>query len=184
MERDAVAARRFHRTRNLVTLGIAEHEGGKGLLQRIARAVLLFESSNRNSVQFHFLSQSSLEDSNGVQLGQRLGPAHLKNRRWVRRLCGHRQSKSDNIVNGDVADFRVACAVNASAAVGGVAAERRAQPHFHEIRRSEDGDAHFGGQKTLLAIALGRFQRRVHTNVPRIRRIDKVAHASALCTLN
>src|SRR2546429_3889970 len=98
VERDAVAARRFHRTRNLVTLGIAEHEGGKGLLQRIARAVLLFESSNRNSVQFHFLSQSSLEDSNGVQLGQRLGPAHLKNRRWVRRLCGHRQSKSDNIV--------------------------------------------------------------------------------------
>src|SRR5947199_7286797 len=133
VERDAVAARRFHRTRNLVTLGIAEHEGGKGLLQRTARAVLLFESSNRNSVQFHFLSQSSLEDSNGVQLGQRLGPAHLKNRRWVRRLCGHRQSKSDNIVNGDVSEFRFDCAVNSSVAVGGVEVEIRDQLKYHKI---------------------------------------------------
>src|SRR5437667_12817493 len=82
VERDAVAARRFHRTRNLVTLGIAEHEGGKGLLQWIARAVLLFERSNRNSVEFHFLSQSSIDHSNGVILGQSLGPAHQNTRRW------------------------------------------------------------------------------------------------------
>ena len=69
MKRDAILACGFQAAGNGVSLGITNHEGGEGLLQRIGGAVLLFEGSKRHSLQFGLLAQSTLENSNGVELG-------------------------------------------------------------------------------------------------------------------
>ena len=56
MERNAIAARSFRRSWDCVTLGVGNHKGCKELLQRIRRAMLLFESRKLHFVQFELLS--------------------------------------------------------------------------------------------------------------------------------
>lgn len=56
VERNAVAARSLQGARNFVSPRVTDHEGSKGLFERVAGAVLLFESGKRDAVHFNFLS--------------------------------------------------------------------------------------------------------------------------------
>src|SRR5690242_17892418 len=107
-KRDAVLARGFEAARNRVSPGITNHESGKGLLQRIGGVVLLFESGKRDFLDFALPAKRTLESCNGVELGERLRPAHLKKGRWMRRICRYGQSKCHNIMKRNVAHFRLA----------------------------------------------------------------------------
>src|SRR5215831_13995950 len=102
----------------------------------------------------------------------------------MRRVCGYSQGKGNNVVKRDVADFRVAGTVNASATVGRIEAEHGAQPYFHEIGRAQDCGAHSGIEETLLAITLGCFEWRVLADVSRIGGVDKVLDAGSLSAIN
>ena len=57
VQHDTVAVRSLQGTRNFVSPGITNHEGSKGFLQRVGRAVLPFESGKRDSVDGNFLSR-------------------------------------------------------------------------------------------------------------------------------
>src|SRR5579859_5301798 len=106
VKRDAVLACGFHAARNRVSLGITDHESGKGLLQRISGAVLLLESCKRHFLDFALPAKQALESRNGVELGNWLRAAHLEKRRWMRRICRDGQCKCDNVMKRDVTHFR------------------------------------------------------------------------------
>ena len=68
VKRDTVLARSFEAARDHISLGVSNHEGGKRLLKRISRAVLLIERSDWHFVYFDPSPRGSLKDCDGIQL--------------------------------------------------------------------------------------------------------------------
>src|SRR6266849_3878297 len=92
-ESDAVSTRGFQGASNFVSLGIADHEGCKRLLQRVGRAMLLFKSSKGHFFQFELFAKRFFKNPYHLKEGKWFRPAHLEDNRRVLRLNGSGHSK-------------------------------------------------------------------------------------------
>jgi hypothetical protein len=131
--------------------GVAVHQRGKRLLQRILGGGLLrLEIPLWDMLECEGPPADLLKDADNLQWTQRFGATQLKRRVPRSRMVEAQHGEARHIVAGDPADWIAACPIDRGSRVREVEAHNRAQPDLHKVARPQDGV----GQTTLLQMLL------------------------------
>ena len=162
-----------------VSIQIAQHQPGEGLLHRIRdRIELCAQRLFGNMLELERPAADLLESGHDLQRAEGLGSAELDGPAVRGRRSKREGAHRGDIAEGNPTDRVGAGSIDARRSVGVVEPQCGAEPHFHEPARLNNGEVQ--ARDGLFDLAFGIGQRERHARCPAKRKENKPPYVGGL----